>query len=142
MTRNAFEDYYLQQARGGGLPVFIGGSQRGHGLGGILSGLARMVVPVLKRGGKSLIKETFRTGVDILGDVVSGSNIKTSAKRRLKQGGQRMVNKAVKTLSAQQPKRQVPKGGGIKGKKRSQKAQSKQKPKRRKTVQLPRDIFD
>ena len=134
MTRNAFEDYYLQQARGGGLPVFIGGSQRGHGLGGILSGLARMVVPVLKRGGKSLIKETFRTGVDILGDVVSGSNIKTSAKRRLKQGGQRMVNKAVKTI-AQQPKR--PRGT----KKRSQKVQSRQKPKRRKTVQSPPDIF-
>ena len=132
MTRNAFEDYYLQQARGGGLPVFIGGSQRGHGLGGILSGLARMVVPVLKRGGKSLIKETFRTGVDILGDVVSGSNIKTSAKRRLKQGGQRMINKAVKTI-AQQPKRPSTK-------KRHQKAQSKQKPKRRKTVQS-RDIF-
>ena len=132
MTRNAFEDYYLQQARGGGLPVFIGGSQRGHGLGGILSGLAHMVVPVLKRGGKSLIKETFRTGVDILGDVVSGSNIKTSAKRRLKQGGQRMINKAVKTI-AQQPKRPSTK-------KRPQKAQSKQKPKRRKTVQS-RDIF-
>ena len=139
MSWNTFEDYYLQQARGGGLPVFIGGSQRGHGIGGILSGLARMVVPVLKRGGKSILKETFRTGVDLLGDVVSGNNFKTSAKRRLKQGGQRLVNKATRTLLA--PRSQPPtRQPGIKARKRSGKAQSKPKPKRRQVVKA-RDIF-
>ena len=143
MSRNVFEDYYLQQAKGGGLPVYIGGSQRGNGIGGILSGLARMVVPVLKRGGKSILKETLRTGVDILGDVASGNNLKTSAKRRLKQGGQRLVKKATRTLTAarsQPPTKQRPRGGGIKARKRPGKAQSKPKPKRRRQ-ETARDIF-
>ena len=144
MARNAFEDYYLQQARGGGLPVYIGGSQRGNGIGGILSGLARMVVPVLKRGGKSILKETLRTGVDILGDVASGNNFKTSAKRRLKQGGQRLVNKATRVLTAprSQPRaKRQPTARGIKGRKRSGKAQSKPKPKRRRVIKAATDIF-
>ena len=144
MSRNSFEDYYLQQARGGGLPVYIGGSQRGNGIGGILSGLARMVVPVLKKGGKSILKETLRTSVDILGDVVSGSNLKTSAKRRLAQGGQRLVNKATRTLTAPRskpPVRQRTTAGSIKARKRSGKAQSKPKPKRRRVAKTERDIF-
>ena len=91
MAKNAYEDYYLSQARGGGLPVFIGNRQRGQGLGNLLGGIARMVVPVLKRGGKALLKEGLRTGVGILGDVVGGEGIKASAKRRLRQSGQRLL---------------------------------------------------
>ena len=91
MAKNAYEDYYLSQARGGGLPVFIGNRQRGQGLGNLLGGIARMVVPVLKRGGKALLKEGLRTGVGILGDVVGGDGIKASAKRRLRQSGKRLL---------------------------------------------------
>ena len=91
MAKNAYEDYYLSQARGGGLPVFIGNRQRGQGLGNLLGGIARMVVPVLKRGGKALLKEGLRAGVGILGDVVGGDGIKASAKRRLRQSGKRLL---------------------------------------------------
>ena len=101
MAPNGYEQYYTQQARqsGNGLPVFIGGkSQRGNGLGGVLSGLARMIVPVLKRGGKSILKETLRTGVDILGDVAEGRNLKTSAKKRASEGGTRLLHKASGSL--------------------------------------------
>ena len=96
MTKNIFEDYYTRQA-GHGLPVFMGNRyQRGHGLGNILGGLARMVVPVLKRGGQTLLKEGLRTGADILGDVVAGESVKTSAKRRVKQTGSRLLNEALR----------------------------------------------
>ena len=142
MARNGFDHYYLTQARGGGLPVFIGGPQRGHGIGGILSGLARMVVPILKKGGKSIMKETLRSGVDILGDVVSGSNFKTSAKRRLKQGGQRLVDKATRSLTAPQPHPPIRRNNvTIKARKRRGKTQSNPKSKRRKVVKTNHDIF-
>lgn len=137
MTRNAFEQYYIQQAQqsGHGIPIFIG-SQRGNGLGGILSGLARMVVPVLKRGGKSILKETLRTGVDVLGDVVSGENLKTSAKRRLKQGGSRLLQQASASITPQPSNQRT-----IKRKKTAPRHQSA--PKRRKVnTQTRKDIFN
>ena len=42
----------------GRLPIFIGpGSQRGYGLGGMLSGLFRTAMPFVKRGASKLAKE-------------------------------------------------------------------------------------
>ena len=136
MTRNDFEQYYIQQARqsGNGFPIFIG-SQRGNGLGGILSGLARMVVPVLKRGGKSLLKETLRTGVGILDDVASGKNLKTSAQKRFKQGGTRLLHQAADSII---PTESGPPGKRIKRKTRVKKNQSTAK---RRRVNTSRDIF-
>ena len=93
--KNPYEDYYLQQA-GTGLPVFAGvRSQRGHGL---LSGLARMVIPLLKQGGKTLLKEGVRTGAHILGDVMSGQNLQAAARQRVKQGGQRLLQQAAHSV--------------------------------------------
>ena len=93
--KNPYEEYYLQQA-GSGLPVFAGvRSQRGHGL---LSGLARMVIPLIKQGGKTLIKEGVRTGAHILGDVMSGQNLQTAARQRVKQGGQRLLQRAAQSV--------------------------------------------
>ena len=58
-----YEDYYQTQV-GHGLPVFIGGkSTRGRGLGNLLGGLFRSVVPLLKSGGKALLKEGAKTGM-------------------------------------------------------------------------------
>ena len=67
--------YYLHQAgRGshGGIgpiysvPPFL---QRGHGLGSFLSGLFRLVRPVLWSGVKAVGRETLRTGGSILFDL-------------------------------------------------------------------------
>ena len=69
-------------------------------MGNLLVGIARMVVPVLKRGGKTLLKEGLRAGVDILGDVVGGDGIKASAKRRLKQSGQRLLQSKLRQKPA------------------------------------------
>ena len=97
MLHNPYEDHYLKQAYGGGLPVFIGG-QRGRGIGGIFNGLARMIIPVLKRTGKTVLKEGLRSGVDVLGDIVSGQNVKSSFKKRAKQAGTRLVDQSMKSL--------------------------------------------
>lgn len=102
---NIYEDYYLQQAGNGGIPIFVGSRfQRGHGgLGNLLGGLTRMFVPLLKKGGKTLLKEGLRTGVDILGDVVGGSDIKSSAKKRIQQSGSRLLNSAAASLKPPAP---------------------------------------
>ena len=99
MSRSGYEDYYLHQA-GTGLSVFAGNrTQAGHGLGNILGGLARMVIPIIRKGGKSILKEGIRAGVDVLGDISQGQDIKSSLKRRAKESGSRIVNKAVRTIN-------------------------------------------
>ena len=84
----------------GPLPVFAGpGSQRGYGLGGMLSGLFRTAVPFLKRSAASLAKEVGKealtTGAGILEDVMAGQNIKRAATRRGKAAGRRLTQKAL-----------------------------------------------
>lgn len=100
MKSRTFEDYYLHQA-GSGLPLFVGARyQSGHGLGSFLAGLARAAVPVLKRGGQALLKQGLKSGVDVLGDVLEGQNVKTALKRRAKQAGQSLLTSASHALIA------------------------------------------
>ena len=78
-----YNDYYARQA-GGALPYFAGAQyQRGHGLGSMFGSLLRSAMPLIKRGAVALGKGALRTGVRIAGDVLSGQNIKTAAKRRV-----------------------------------------------------------
>ena len=78
-----YNDYYARQA-GGALPYFAGAQYlRGHGLGSLFSGLLRSAMPLIKRGAVALGKGALKTGVRIAGDVLSGQNIKTAAKRRV-----------------------------------------------------------
>ena len=78
-----YNDYYARQA-GGALPYFAGAQyQRGHGLGSLFGGLFRSAMPLIKRGAVALGKGALKTGVRIAGDVLSGQNIKTAAKRRV-----------------------------------------------------------
>lgn len=140
MRRNAYEEYYLNQA-GSGLPVFIGSRHtKGHGIGNVLSGLVRLAVPVLKSTGKAVLKEGLRTGIDVLGDVLSGSDIKSSVKRRARQSGSRLVKKATNKLKRQLISTQPPPPGrkkkGIKRRLNNQPLHSTKKRRR------GRDIFD
>ena len=78
-----YNDYYARQA-GGALPYFAGAQyQRGHGLGSLFGSLLRSAMPLIKRGSVALGKGALKTGVRIAGDVLSGQNIKTAAKRRV-----------------------------------------------------------
>ena len=90
-----YEHYYTQQV-GNGLPVFSGPrNQRGYGLGGILGGLFRSAMPLLKKGVSSLGREALSTGVSIAKDALEGINIKTAAKTRLGQAGRNLTDKVI-----------------------------------------------
>ena len=82
-----YNEYYARQA-GGSLPYFAGASfQRGHGLGSLFVGLLRNAMPLIKRGAVALGRGALKTGVRIAGDVLSGQNINTAAKRRVTDAG-------------------------------------------------------
>ena len=55
--------------------------QRGYGIGSIFKSVPRSVMPSLKEIGKSALT----TGLEVLQDVAKGENIKTAAKKRLKE---------------------------------------------------------
>lgn len=99
-----YENYYLNQT-GHGLPVYVGGrALRGSGLGSVLGGLFRAAMPLLKQGGKALLREGARTGLDMAADVLSGQSLKSAAKRRAKQAGERLVTQAVNRVSNNTPR--------------------------------------
>ena len=87
---NAWEDYYYAQAfpeesslqRGGNVPIYHGPVlQRGYGLESIFKSVARSVMPSLKE----IVKSALTTGLEVLQDVAKGENIRTVAKKRLKE---------------------------------------------------------
>ena len=70
----AYEEYYCRQA-GNGLPVFVGGRNiRGRGIGSLLGGIGRSLIPLIRKGGKAVLKEGARTGLQVAGDVLFGRN--------------------------------------------------------------------
>lgn len=85
-SRLAYEDYYCQQS-GSGMPVFQGSrTQRGHGLGSILSGFFRSAWPLIQTGAKALGKQFLRTGLHIANDVADGKNFKEASKIHIPAG--------------------------------------------------------
>ena len=88
---NYYDQYYMNQV-GAGMPVYRGSPvlQRGYGLGGLLRGLFRRALPFLKKGATMVGKQALQTGMDLAEDVMSGQNIKTAAKRRIKSGGKQL----------------------------------------------------
>ena len=97
-----YEDYYVNQV-GHGLPVFVGGggrrSYRGHGFGSLLAGIGRAVVPLLKKGGKALLKEGARTGLRVAQDVMSGQRLGSALKQRARQSGKRLLTQVLSSPS-------------------------------------------
>ena len=58
-------------------------------------------MPLMKKGAKTLERETLKTGLNIAGDVVQGRNIKQAAKSRLKSTGANLLQKAMDTVGPQ-----------------------------------------
>ena len=86
---NPYLEYYSNQA-GSGLAGFQGYRyQRGHGFFG------NLFQNILKPLGKYLGKQALKTGVEIGGDMMSGENFKTSAKKRLKSTKDVVLNDAI-----------------------------------------------
>ena len=99
-----YNEYYTQQV-GGALPYFTGSRvQRGHGFWSLLGGLLRTVAPLLKRGAFGALK----TGAQIAGDVLSGENIRTAAKRRTKTAGRDLLQSLLATPPGKRVKRAAP----------------------------------
>ena len=104
-TRNAksYENYYSTQV-GHGLPVFVGGrSIHGRGLGNLLGGIGRTLIPLLKSGGKALLKEGARAGMGVAQDVLSGQNVKSALRQRAQQAGKHLLHRAIEPSPSGQP---------------------------------------
>lgn len=102
-----YEDYYVNQV-GHGLPVFVGGGgrrYRGHGFGSLLAGIGRAVVPLLKKGGKALLKEGARTGLRVAQDVMSGQRLGSALKQRAGQSGKRLLKQVLSPSPSRRQKR-------------------------------------
>lgn len=128
----SFEDYYSQQS-GNGLNYYQGTAlQKGYGFGGLFKSLFRAAVPLFKSGAKAVGKQLFHTGVDMLNDISQGEDIKAVAKRRFKEAGKNLTDKA-----AVKVKSMIGSGQRNKKRKRPQKPISRSKVKKVRT----RDIF-
>ena len=103
-----YDDYYAQQV-GGALPYFAGARvQRGHGFGSLFGGLLRSVAPLIKRGALALGNRALKTGAQIAGDILSGENIRTAAKRRTKTAGRDLPQSLLATPPGKRVKRAAP----------------------------------
>jgi len=116
--------YYLHQAGHGaagsrgmhdGIGPFYAASpflQRGYGIGSFLTGLWRMVRPFLWSGAKTVARETFRTGGDILRDIARSTddeNPRDIISRRLNETAENLIGK----LRGRGRKRKAGGGRGI-----------------------------
>lgn len=132
MAHNLYEEYYMNQA-GYGLPYYSGTPyMKGYGLGGILSGVLRSVVPMFKSAGKTLLREGLKTGTNILTDALDGRNIKESASQRLSQSAKQLTRRAADKLT-----KTLNKSSSSRGVNRKRKTKKTQKH----PVKRKRDIF-
>lgn len=90
----SLEDYYTHQT-GKGLNYYRGSPyQRGYGLGGMFRSFFRTAAPLLKSGIKAIGKQLFHGGVGLVNDISQGQDFKGSAKRRFKEVGKALTDKA------------------------------------------------
>ena len=90
----AYENYYLSQA-GHGMPYFAGARvQQSYGLGNLFSSTAKSVLPLVKKGAKTLGKQILQSGVDFASNVLQGKNIKQAAIDQAKATGTNLLQVA------------------------------------------------
>ena len=68
-------------------------SSGGHGFGSLPGGILITVAPLIKRGALVLGNRALKTGTQIAGDVLSGQNIRSAAKRRAKIAGNEFLHR-------------------------------------------------
>ena len=91
-SRDMYEDYYIRQS-GGQMPVYVGARfQRGHGLGSILSGLFRRILPFFSNNAKQFANNLLQTGAEVVSDVFDNKKkFSESLKERIPQSIKRTV---------------------------------------------------
>ena len=58
--------------------------QQGYGLGNLFSSIAKSVLPLVKKGAKTLGKQVLQSGVEFASDVLHGKNVKKAASDQAK----------------------------------------------------------
>ena len=87
----AYENYYLSQV-GLGMTYFAGARvQQDYGLGNLFSSIAKSVLPLVKKGAKTLGKQVLQIGVDFASDVLQGKNVKQAAIDQAKAAGTNLL---------------------------------------------------
>jgi hypothetical protein len=94
-----YKEYYTRQV-GDGLAVFSGRPiMDGDGLGSILGGVLKAVTPTLKNIASSAVKSIGKQALNVVGDVASGKDLKTSALSGLKNVGNEVMGDVFQALS-------------------------------------------
>lgn len=134
-----YNSYYNLQA-GGNLPYFTGSTiQTGHGIGSMLAKVFKgTVLPIMKKGAKVVGKELLNTGLSVVGDVISGENFKSAAKKNLVNSGKNLLGSLTSSLI--NPKPPVKRKSKANQKRQSTKTKHVQKS-RNKRRKLTSDIF-
>ena len=82
------EEYMNCLQVGGGVPVYSGSVlQRGYGIGGLFRGLARGLIPLLPKIGKTIAK----TALTVASDKLKGVPVSQSIKKRTLETGRDML---------------------------------------------------
>ena len=135
-----YNEYYSQHGGSANLPVFSGRViQKGYGLGGLIAGLARSVIPILtknvtplmsrgikyamplvKKGAKDIGKHVLSSGVKEIADVL---NNKTTAKSAMTRQKKEMKRKLAEVITD------------------TPRSKRKRKSKQRKKTNTTKDIF-
>lgn len=136
--------------------------QNGHGgVGRLLAGLFRRVLPLLKKGAQTFGKEALRTGVNIMSDVATQNTpIREAFRKRVRESGNKLKRKAEEKFdklmmdgsgyklpyhhigNIQLPGDSVEVNKCKRRKKNPKKKVSKKKKSTRKKPRTTRDIFD
>lgn len=107
-----FNDYYIKQARGLATPLLHNTTQHGGSIGGVLGSLFRAAVPVLKSSLGGIGKTALQTGVNIVNDVASGGNWKTSLKKHGVAAGKSVGKQLVRNIGQRMRGAGAPSHGG------------------------------
>lgn len=110
--------------------------QRGYGFGGIFRSLFRAAVPLFKSGAKAVGKQLLNSGMSLMGDISQGQNFKMAAKRRLKEAGNNLADKASTKV-----KNMIGSGRRKKMNKKRKRVVKRDTSRKNKKVKAHRDIF-
>ena len=77
------------------MPYFAGARvQQGYGLGNLFSSISKSVLPLVKKGAKTLGKQVLQSGVEFASDVLHGKNAKQAAIDQAKAAGSNLLQAA------------------------------------------------
>ena len=95
-SEKQWAQYYSQHGAG-----FIGMPyQRGGNLGSIFRGIFRALFPLAKSAGKAIGKQALMSGAEIASDVMAGTKLTESIKRRGKKAAANLLTKAANKMQS------------------------------------------